>query len=900
MHWQLLVGRIVKKSIENYEADAIDSAVPFSAVLRPIALLCVGRVHSKAGRAFDVLDEQARQDLLDDALRVLSEATQRHLYAAFLAFLAERDVARLLFSARIGDSGSGSFDRFCATLTCDPQFDKAWEYFGPAAGTVTRLVLNWISGRAEFVRRVDAFSNSKVSSLSRGLSDPHRGGRQVIRFALCEGTNWIYKPRSIHIEAAFAAFTDWLRDTGLPLAPRVPAVAFLGHDHGFVEFVQQRACRDTQEVDAYFRRCGALLATLWLLHGTDFSCENIIACGAIPIVVDLEGLFHPYRDTLDDASGLAERELDQSVLRIGMLPQWMGAPGMAPFDDSALGCSFEAPRRSLAPQWEHANTDQMKCAWGVDFFPDSSSIPWLGNDRASPAKYSHHVLQGFQEAYAHILALPRRELRARILQLIPFATRLIVRHTTYYTCALFDAVSPQSSFDAIDRHLESVGAFGVPVGDIIKVRERIALKRHDIPLFLNTDTAAKKLLVDQRLEQIGSADCARQSKFLVASFELRFPRRRLEVVASTTISPINLFVEAKRLLDFILQESMCEAGGDIAWTGATSAEEHGHDVIGVLPSAFYNGQLGIAVAFGALYRVHSDTRYLAVAKQCAIRSQGLSLAKKNIGLATGVAGRIATLCLLVEITGDSAFSMELLQLVSHELHLMDGASLCNVGLLDGWSGMALALCRVRRHLDLETTSSLIAVCAERLVSLSNSEIPVGSAHGLAGVAQALIACADCLGRADLRLAAHHLFEREDLFFSHSHFGWLDVRSTPPRAQYGWCWGRVGSLVARVGTSHSHSVSATNASLALSVQLAENDSLCCGTSSAVNGLLDLGRGHAAQSLAKRMVERARSDGGYRIKSQTIPSLGLFDGITGIAYTLLRAHEPFSFPSPFTLN
>ncbi|AOF85748.1 type 2 lantibiotic biosynthesis LanM family protein [Hydrogenophaga sp. RAC07] len=900
MRWQSLVGRIVRQSIENDEADAIGRDVPFSVVLRPIALLCVERVQTKAGRAFNVLDEQARLDLVDDALRVLSEATQLHLYAAFLAFLAECDIARLLFPARIEESGSASFDRFCATLACDRQFTKAWEYFGPTAGAVARLVLNWISGRAEFVRRVDEFSKSKVVSLSRGLSDPHRGGRQVIRFALSEGATWIYKPRSIHIEAAFAEFTDWLRGTGLTLAPIVPAVAFLGQDHGFVESVQQSPCRDEQEVEAYFRRCGALLATVWLLHGTDFSCENIVACGAIPVVVDLEGLFHPYRETLDDANGLASRELDRSVLRIGMLPQWMGASGMAPFDDSALGCSFEIPRRSLAPQWEFANTDQMRCVWGADFFPESASIPWLGNDRVSPAQYWNHVLQGFQEAYAHVLSLPERDLRARISQLTPFPTRLIVRHTTYYACALFDAVSPRSSFEVLDRHLESVGAFGVPVDDIIKVRERIALKRHDIPWFPNTDTAAKELLVEERLGQIGSADGARQSRFLVASFELRFPRRGLDTATAKTISPTDLLAEAKHLLDLILQERMFVAGDRIAWTGATSAEEHGHDVIGVLTPAFYNGQLGIAVAFGALYRAHSDERYLAVAKQCAIRPQGLSLAEKNVGLATGAGGRIAALCLLIEITGDGAFSIELLQLVRDELQLVDRASLCDLGLLDGWSGMALALCRVRRHLELETTTSLIALCADRLVSLSNSETPVGAAHGLAGVAQALLACADCLGRVDLRLAAHRLFEREDLYFSHSDSGWLDVRSTPSRVQYGWCWGRVGSLVARVGTPHSRSVSATTASLAMSVQLAENDSLCCGTSSAVNGLLDIGQDHAAQSLAKRMVERARSDGGYKIKSQTIPSLGLFDGIAGIAYTLLRAHQPFAFPSPFTLK
>ena len=84
--------------------------------------------------------------------------------------------------------------------------------------------------------------------------------------------------------------------------------------------VDSRACVDATQIEAYYVRAGALLAILYALRGADVHCENLIAAGPYPTVIDAEVLLMPHhraRAPIVNAQEKARLRLNASVAATG-------------------------------------------------------------------------------------------------------------------------------------------------------------------------------------------------------------------------------------------------------------------------------------------------------------------------------------------------------------------------------------------------------------------------------------------------------------------------------------------------------------------------------------------------------------------------------------------------------
>jgi len=126
-----------------------------------------------------------------------------------------------------------------------------------------------------------------VSELDASLSDPHHGGRSVIALRFNSGFKLIYKPRNLGLDVAYGGLLEWLNGRGVRWPFKVLKVLNRG-THGWIEFVEHHPCETKGEAENYHRRAGMLLYLLHVLEGTDCHCENLIACGDHPVLVDLE------------------------------------------------------------------------------------------------------------------------------------------------------------------------------------------------------------------------------------------------------------------------------------------------------------------------------------------------------------------------------------------------------------------------------------------------------------------------------------------------------------------------------------------------------------------------------------------------------------------------------------
>ena len=73
----------------------------------------------------------------------------------------------------------------------------------------------------------------------------------------------------------------------------------------------------------YYQRLGEQLFLAYLLGTNDIHFENLIACGAYPVMIDLEALVHNSRGRSEESiRDTVQSHLWESVLATGILPSY--------------------------------------------------------------------------------------------------------------------------------------------------------------------------------------------------------------------------------------------------------------------------------------------------------------------------------------------------------------------------------------------------------------------------------------------------------------------------------------------------------------------------------------------------------------------------------------------------
>ncbi|MCF3182352.1 type 2 lantipeptide synthetase LanM family protein [Streptomyces polychromogenes] len=320
-----------------------------------------------------------------------------------------------------------------------------------------------------------------------GAGDGHRGGRSVMLLRFADGSRLVYKPRPLSVHRHFNDLVAWFN--ALPGSVDLRTLRLLDRGaYGWVEFVVAGPCASAEEVEAFYRRQGALLALLHLIDGTDLHHENLIAAGAHPVLVDVETLFHPQLPgtATEDPAG---RALHDSVYRVGLLPQLFVGDHSA-LDMSAVGGGRAAVSPVARADWADAGTDRMRLVRRAGRFGESANRPRLaGGGPVEPTAHVEALCAGFRAGYTAIGAA-REELLHGTALLKAFTedeVRVVVRPTWVYATLLDESTHPDLLKDAGERQrvLEALrtDVFGtVPAPDLVD-DEIAQLWAGDVPLF---------------------------------------------------------------------------------------------------------------------------------------------------------------------------------------------------------------------------------------------------------------------------------------------------------------------------------------------------------------------------------------------------------------------------------
>ena len=365
-------------------------------------------------------------------------------------------------------------------------------------------------------------------------------------------------------------------------------------------------------------------------------------------------------------------------------------------------------------------------------------------------------------------------------------------------------------------------------------------------------------------------------------------------------------------------------GASAAWIGLDWLGDAEVFQLVCLGPDLYNGATGIAVFLAAHAKVTGNAASAELAR-CAVASLRKNLKSRSAarfarslgcGGAVGLGSIVYALTVMAQCLDDHTLRADAevaAALITDELIASD----TQLDVISGSAGAILGLLRLYRDTGSGDILDRAVRCGEHILSAKRQGAdgrrswigqglgtqPLnGMSHGAAGFAFALASLADATGRDEFTAAAAECIAFEDTSYEPARHNWPDLRGEGESLwPCQWCHGATGIGLARlamtklgnteklVANDVAHALGGTERSWP-----GELDTLCCGTLGGIEFLCEAGdalrRDDLAELGAQRLqavLNRAAATGDFRWNNgKRRFNLGLFRGLSGVGYTLLR--------------
>jgi type 2 lantibiotic biosynthesis protein LanM len=800
--------------------------------------------------------------------------------------------------------------------------------------TTSNELLNRLDGDLERIRHriLHRNADTQVAHVEGALSDPHHGGRAVMRLAFDDGSSVMYKPRDLRLDVAWEALVERLNREA-PIELRTPK-AIAREGYGWTEFIAHTGCDTEQDCQRFYWRAGAWLALLYCFAASDIHHENIIAAGGHPVLIDVETLLQAgatRADTEPQAYEAARELIANSVAAVGLLPSYsQSANGVR----AAGGVASEWPRGTKLV-WNHINTDAMRPSIVQETGRAPTNLPRIGMDRhVSLVKHIEDFVSGFRE-YGTFLSSMGEQLFDGFAGL---PVRRVVRPTQFYSMlmqrlkddrTMDDGVlwSSQADFLARLSDWDSDADDSWP----LQRSERNALLDLNVPLFATATNGLQR--AQDRVRCLDEKEIAWQVDVIRhTSPDLAGLRPRGRGSSAWQLStddvvaqPSSAFLTEADVIAEEIADYAIRSGPGAAWIGLGWLADSDAAQLAVLGHDLYNGACGIATFLAAHARIarNPDSADLALAAIARVRAAVRGHRGSRMGRVVGIGGATGLGSIIYGLTCISRFldddrliedALAAVKLLSDELIAAD----TQLDVIGGSAGAVLSLLRLYRDTQADEVLERAVACGTHLLAQqrygshgrrswpcrsSNGQVLNGMSHGAAGFAYALAALATTSGRHEFADAAAECLDFERSNFDARRSNWRDFRVAEPHWRSQWCHGAVGIGLARLG------IIKLDSPLGVAVQAdiyraltgasrgwpGHADTLCCGALGSVELAREagkvLGRADLHQLASRRLaaILHTKSAAGHYRWSADVSSrfnVGLFRGLAGVGYTCLR--------------
>ena len=537
--------------------------------------------------------------------------------------------------------------------------------------------------------------------------------------------------------------------------------------------------------------------------------------------------------------------------------------------------------------------------------------------------------------------------------------RVVIRATRTYAVLLQRALAPQHLTSGADWSiaLDVLAAPALrspdrPAGWATRTAERRELEQLDIPVFrgrmdqpaLRTSSGTPLdevldrtgYLASTRLARLNIEDLNQQLRLLRMSFTIADAKkhhreRRADAAGHRGhgVTRRQAVAEARAILD-LLRRLAIDEGDATTWYGfdRTCGSSPTLSPVGV---SLYSGTSGIGLFLAAASaltgsREARDLTLRAIDPLCTLL--GNHERRRTVALEIGIGGGLGLGGLVYALVraGESLGAPHYLDAARGAAEAITRTAIQADDTLDVMSGTAgamLGLLALYRATGDRPSLQRAVWCGEHLLDSRTTDpdsslqswrarrglATPGFAHGAGGMACALQRLFGATGEVEYRRAASEAWSFERSLLPPGRASSLEnapsSHDPPADRTWSWCHGWPGFGLARLGALDDRCVRA-DVEAALSAaprdRGVESDSLCCGRLGRADLLLSAGLRlnrrqlcDAALTLGGQTVARALLEGRYATGADDGFRPGLFQGLSGIGYELLRMQAPATIPS-----
>ena len=919
--------------------------LPFGDGFWPWMRVARKRIQKRAGKELKLLFPEA-------VLSIEESLIKRWEQIAAPSFALEMSISRLHGEL----DGETLNDRYCSFM--QKMFwnhDRLRDFFSEyktLAHLVCRFLELWEEQTVEFLQRLaedlpllaTTFNSGeplgKVATLSQNAGDFHHGGRSVYYLKFESGKELFYKPKNLSFSVAFHSLLKQLNELGAPLD--LKGYIILPRDkYGWEEKVHHLPCKNLDEVTRYFERAGMLLCLFYLFDGTDVHCENIIASGEYPILIDQETFFHSVLTSPDKEEAIDA--FNHSVLKTGFLPNFINKNHFRGPDISGL--SGERDFISIL-KWKNTQTDEMEKSEEKIFESYLQHRVIFKNIPQNAHEHIEEIIIGFRRMYTFIQNHRNIFIKKDgwLEFFAQFPVRIIIRATHCYAYLLERFYHPSILLHEEEQKKE-FEILNVIISDpdlkhlvsLIKEEKR-AILQGDIPFFY-TFSKEKHLYAGhhfvlencldgcaytralKRIEGMNEEECEKQEMFIRKSFyarQVKFHEQK-EHAKTFDLQPLNdfdkknLLIEVRHIADMILDHAYRSRNESLGWIHLEPNPYFDKFELQPMSEHLYGGKIGIALFFSALYALSNEEKWKDEALNT-LKSMRIQIKKgnsKRLIRAEGIGGMSGV--------GSMIYGLTKAGHLLHELSLLEEATilaLCieeenleqdkKYDIIEGSAGLILALLALweatheKRIMDLAVrTGEYLCIKAEKTEydglgwKNLNGFFLLGFSHGVAGIAYALLKLAAVTARTKFSDVAQAALAYERALFCPVKKNWPYLGShRASNFLIQWCHGAVGVGFGRLASlpylNDEHLIAEITIAITQTKEhLFSNRSLslCCGLCGKLEFLkstipLFPDSEQHLESIVFSLLTHHRNQPKEHV------NLSFMQGIAGIGYTLLR--------------
>lgn len=775
-----------------------------------------------------------------------------------------------------------------------------------------------------------------------GQGDTHNYGKSVAKLLFSNQSIYIYKPRELTVDVAFnkllKKYNTWVGE-----GQDLKTFSVINRKNfGIVELILYNNQVDDEKKKKYYFRCGELLAILYSLNASDMHCENLIASGEYPVIIDCETVVSPF--ATKDKADLQLLEKTESLKRTGLLPLYIGS-NPEKVEIGGIGTT----RNHRTPYKTYAVKNQGKSDINLVF--DYQEVKKEQNIFGSELNKKNiaDIENGFH--YAYMILMRHKGEYAKIVEAL-FADvqiRVILKSTAVYSTLLGLTYHPDILMDNLSQRIilckDYVEHYRKFETDIY-ILENQALLRGDIPYFY-TYTNEKGIFAEggkvadfysvppvkqilDKIKNLSEDDLHFQERILHQSYfgeKAEYSKDITGLMFEDYSIDKNEYLQlAEKILDVMLDKSFTFGDSYRSWMDCLYDDRNDKLVnYSYVGGDLYNGEAGIALAYLYYGVVSGKSYYIEIAENIAAYGNSeIKFYNENrhslIGAFTGLAGNLYLNSKLFKYTKKEIYKKHCLQLISKIDKILVYDKMTDI--IGGAAGYLLVLCSIFENIE---EPQLLVVVKEQMKAVEKilvkrysannggwkltlegkEKIYTGFGHGDSGIITALARCDHLLGSTNNREIINEVIRKHKSLFSYENKGWYRTNEKE-LIGYGWCHGTSGILLSRVllkkyGYENIDDDIKCAMEISSTRSFGNNTSLCHGDFSSLEIMKLAGKVLHDKKVLEReklsfhwLYENVMQEryGGKCFRGTEV--LGLMLGLSGYVYSLVQ-HSSNEIPS-----